>query len=298
MQTDRLYTGAVNSLAFPTGDGYPAWFAILAEAYANLSWPVAVAGAGSQIDVTVGKLDPFVFFDQNAVAADESRQFLNNVFVHNPLLDSGKDVAVDDCGFAPGLRLAYRSAIDRVWSWSGSVGVFASGNAARLHGDVKAPLGMAQLELTEAENGADRAVGGYRLYVWTNGQTMDALAQRPQRHAGVGVSVDRRVSPSWVLFGRWGKRTAGTGVFDQGTTVGGELDGRYWSREQDVLGLALGFLNGSGSMGQEQLAEMYYRLHPHEGVEISPDIQLIRNPGGQKNGGLVKAVGLRVTLSY
>ena len=37
------------------------------------------------------------------MAGDEGAQFLNNVFVHNPLLDSGGDIAADAYGFAPGV---------------------------------------------------------------------------------------------------------------------------------------------------------------------------------------------------
>lgn len=79
--------------------------ALLAQAWYQASIPLPAGGSRATsrrtLEVTVGKMDPFVFFDQNAVAGDESRQFLNSVFVHNPLLDAGGDIGVDANGFAP-----------------------------------------------------------------------------------------------------------------------------------------------------------------------------------------------------
>jgi high affinity Mn2+ porin len=55
-------------------------------------------------------MDIFGFFDQNTAAGDESRQFLNSVFVHNPLLDAGGEVGVDANGFQPGFVASYVNA--------------------------------------------------------------------------------------------------------------------------------------------------------------------------------------------
>jgi hypothetical protein len=78
---------------------------LLAQAWYQATIPLPLGGfkpaSKQSLEVTVGKMDPFVFFDQNAAAGDEARQFLNSVFVHNPLLDAGGDIGVDANGFAP-----------------------------------------------------------------------------------------------------------------------------------------------------------------------------------------------------
>jgi len=85
--------------------------ALLAQAWYQLDIPLPPGGFKPQsrerLTMNFGKMDPFVFFDQNAAANDETRQFLNNVFVHNALLDAGGDVGTDTYGFSPGVRLAY-----------------------------------------------------------------------------------------------------------------------------------------------------------------------------------------------
>lgn len=114
------FTSSANSAAFEFSgdDGAHSSFAVLAQAWYQFTLPLSPGGAeppaGRRLELTVGKLDPFAFFDQNAAADDESTRFVNNVFVHNPLLDSGGDVGADAYGFAPGLRLAYRRGADAV----------------------------------------------------------------------------------------------------------------------------------------------------------------------------------------
>ena len=73
------YTSSPNTTAFEvSGVGNPdSSFAILAQAWYQLAVPLASGASGSQdkprLEFTVGKIDPFVFFDQNAAAQDETR---------------------------------------------------------------------------------------------------------------------------------------------------------------------------------------------------------------------------------
>lgn len=71
--------------------------AVLGQAWYQATIPLPLGGfkphSREQLEVNFGKMDPFVFFDQNAAANDETRQFLNTVFVHNALLDAGAEHA-------------------------------------------------------------------------------------------------------------------------------------------------------------------------------------------------------------
>jgi hypothetical protein len=65
---------------------------VLMQAWYQLDIPVGAAGGNlGQVKVTVGKIDPFGFFDGNNIADDESEGFMNLAFVHNPLLDAGSE---------------------------------------------------------------------------------------------------------------------------------------------------------------------------------------------------------------
>ena len=85
-----------------------------------------------------------MFFDQNSIADDETRHFVNNVFVHNPLLDSGGDAGVDRYGFSPGAIAAYEDASDKAMAWGASLGVFGAGNGANFSASSGKPFVIAQ----------------------------------------------------------------------------------------------------------------------------------------------------------
>lgn len=87
---DPGFSSTPNSTAFQLTEGDDA-AAILAQAWYQLDVPLngTREDASQHLEINFGKIDPFVFFDQNVVADDESSRFLNNAFVHNPLLDSG-----------------------------------------------------------------------------------------------------------------------------------------------------------------------------------------------------------------
>ena len=318
------YTSTVNTTAFETSAGPNDSFGVLAQIYYQLEWPLGGTGfnesTADRVVLNIGKMDVFGLFDQNKVAADEGGQFMNNAFVHNPLLDSGGDIAADAYGFAPGVRLGYFSRSDANWAWGASVGVFGAGsdtatpannNGANFSGDLKQPLVIAQLEISPQQiNGEPR--GNYRLYAWTNDATTDLAGQR-QSHSGIGLSVDQKVGRDWNVFGRLGYRTAGDASFDTAVTAGFEYAGKAWGRSKDALGFAAGVLStskawrdataggaltGYEASGNESVAELYYRIHLNERLHVSPDLQYIARPGGNGNAPAIWAVGLRANIGF
>lgn len=301
------FTATPNTTAFQVGGVADAdsSFAILAQAWYQLSVPLPLGGfaphAKRQLQLNAGKMDPFVFFDQNAIADDETTRFANNVFVHNPLLDSGGDVGADAYGFAPGLRVAYLDHSDPAAPWSVSAGLFGSAEAARFEGPLGGPLGLVQAEVAPRWGGL---TGHWRLYAWHNGRTQ-ALDGRPQAHAGWGLSVDQAVSDWARLFGRYGQRLAGHGAFDRALTLGAELRGDAWARAADAVGLAVAWLPASGDWrrangaeGAERVAELYYRWRVHGQLEITPDLQWIGRPAADPGAEGFLVAGVRARLGF
>jgi high affinity Mn2+ porin len=244
------------------------------------------------------------------VAGDEGAQFMNNVFVHNPLLDSGGDIGADSFGFAPGVRLGWFTEGERA-GWGASLGVFASGAGSTFSAGPRRPLVIGQVEYSPKQiNGEPR--GNYRAYAWTNGRTTD-LDGADQRHTGFGLSADQRFGRDWNLFARYGRRTSGDGNFDSAVTLGFEHGGRAWGRGKDAVGVAFGLLKtgsawrnatadgslaGYAASGNEQIAEIYYRLKLGSNLEVSPDFQLIRRAGGDDTAPAVKLFGVRASLGF
>ncbi|MFQ5643241.1 MAG: carbohydrate porin [Thiogranum sp.] len=285
---------------------------LLAQAWYQLNVPLPLGGnpdlSRQHLELNFGKIDPFIFFDQNTIADDETRGFMNQAFVHNPLLDVGGDVGVDDFGFSPGLRVGWFNDFYKPQTYAVSIGVFGAGKGAQFEDSLSDPFVIAQAET--GQRFFSGLEGNYRLYYWRNGRGED-FDGRERTHAGFGLSVDQKVADYTTLFARFGQQTEGDVRFDRTLTIGADVGGSYWNRGGDTLGLALGWLSlsddyesasnsiaGFNASGAEQLAELFYRYRINSQFELSPNLQYIRRPGGNPSASAMTAYGLRVQLSY
>lgn len=159
------------------------------------------------------------------------------------------------------------------------------------------------------------------------GTMPDIVAQdREGRHkTGVGVNVEQPLADEGEtgVFARAGWNDGKTESFaftevDRTLSVGGQLAGGRWKRPADRVAVALavnglsgahhqyladggiGFLLGDGrlSYGPEEILEAYYRAQFGNYVQLSPDVQYIRDPGYNRDRGPVTVWGLRLHLQY
>jgi hypothetical protein len=317
------FASAPNALAFRASGASPDdSVVILGQAWYQASIPIPFGGfkpySRETLDITFGKMDIFSFFDQNAAAGDESQQFLNSVFVHNPLLDAGGEVGVDANGFQPGFIVSYGNKYDKAQPWRISLGAFGAGEyGANYQKSFDSPLYMAQAETQLMLFGG--LPGNYRLYGWTRSAAVD-FDGTTARHTGVGVSVDQRVGDGVTLFGRYGYLIDGELPFNQAVAVGAVLNGSYWGRAGDSFGVGLSWLqagsgyknseaaidvNGDGipdfsfmPEGAETVAEIYYRYRLSSQFELSPDFQWLTQAGGNADAKSVSVLGLRANIHY
>ena len=311
------FTSTPNTTAFETNAGPDDSFAILAQAWYQLTVPLpregVKANSREHLHITAGKIDSFAFFDQNAIADDESTRFLNNAFVHNPLLDSGGGTGADKYGFAPGAILQYANEHNKDRAWGLSIGAFGSGPGANFSGSLGKPYLIAQADTTWRFN---YLPGNYRIYAWTNGRApgYDGIERR---HSGFGLSLDQKVSDDVTLFARYGHQGAGKVRFDRAFTLGTEIAGNGWGRGSDAFGAAVGLLRTSGdyrrdstlldldgdgvadarSSGFERIAELYYRFHINKHLELTPDFQIIQRPAGN-SAASIKIAGIRAKIGF
>lgn len=286
---------------------------VLMQAWYQMDLPVGAAGGElGQVEVSVGKIDPFGFFDGNNVSDDESEGFLNLAFVHNPLLDAGGDIGVGAHGASPGIRLAYVSDLNGGNHLTASLGVFGAGPGADFTDTFRKPFTMAQVEYAGKIFGG--LEGAYRLYAWNNANTFDqvndldgngVMDDTPESHSGWGISVDQQVSDAITLFGRYGHSGKGVLAFDRAFTLGGLIHGAAWNRADDRIGLGLGWLRSSQEyqaanpgFGTEQITELFYVWQANEQFHLSPSVQWIRHPSGDPGLGNVTVLGLRAKASY
>ncbi|NWG87776.1 MAG: carbohydrate porin [Hydrogenophilaceae bacterium] len=298
----------VDTGAFATSNATAFNFAqpVLMQAWYQLDIPVGgKTGSLGQVEVTAGKIDPFGFFDGNNIADDESEQFLNLAFIHNPLLDAGGDIGVGEHGASPGLRLAYVSDINSGNRITASLGLFGAGEGANYSDTFGKHLTIAQLEYAGKTFGG--LEGAWRLYGWNNGRAEDlADPANQERHTGWGVSIDQQVADHVTLFTRLGLSTKGEVAFDRAFTLGAQFDGGLWGRENDRIGLAAGWLKVSdeyklanpGFSGAEKPLELYYAWQLNDNLQLSPSVQWIGNPGGDPTADDVTVFSLRAKAAF
>ena len=324
------FASAPNALAFRASGSNPDdSVAILGQAWYQAAIPLPFLGfkpySRETLELTFGKMDIFGFFDQNAGAGDESKQFQNSVFVHNPLLDAGREVGVDANGFQPGFIASYYNYFDKPQPWRLSLGVFGSGDrGANYQRSLTSPLVMAQAEKQLKLFGG--LTGNYRAYAWTRNQAVNFDGTTMAKHTGFGLSVDQRVGDGVTLFARYGKMLKGELAFNQAITAGAEFNGSYWNRAADAIGIAGAWLQsgkeyrtgardvcpggydsygacqaGAFSFipeGAEKLVEIYYRYRISPQFALTPDFQYVANGGGNPDAKAVKVFALRANLAY
>ena len=318
------FASAPNALAFRASGANPDdSVAILGQAWYQAAIPLPFGGfkpySRETLELTFGKMDIFGFFDQNTASGDESRQFLNSVFVHNPLLDAGAEVGVDANGFQPGFIASYVNKFNKAEPWRLSFGVFGSGaRGANYQRSLSSPLVMLQAEKQLRLFGG--LLGNYRAYAWNRSEALELDGTTTAKHTGIGASLDQRIGDGITVFGRYGKLVKGQLAFDQAFTAGAEFNGSYWGRGADAIGIAGAWLksssdyrslggtgdlvgDGTGTFtylpaGAEKLAEVYYRFRIAPQFELSPDLQYIARPGANPDAKAVKVVGLRANLSF
>lgn len=313
-----------NALAFRASGANPDdSVAILGQAWYQAAIPLPFGGfkprSRETLELTFGKMDIFGFFDQNAASSDETRQFLNSVFVHNPLLDAGREVGVDANGFQPGFIAAYVNRFTKAEPWRLSIGVFGSGSqGASYQRSLSAPLTIAQIE--QQTRFFEGLPGHYRLYAWNRSEAPELDQTVLSQHTGLGLSMDQRAGDDITLFARYGKQLKGQLTFNQAMTAGFEWRGSPWHRAADAIGFAAGSLKtspdyksigGSGDLvgdgsgifhytpgDSERLFELYYRYRISPQFALSPDLQWIERPGGNPEAKSIKVLGLRANLNF
>lgn len=298
----------VNATAFDAGHSDPSnVHAVVAQAWYQLNVPLPLGGfkdaSREHLEATFGKMDPYGFFDGNDASDDETAQYLNLNFIHNPLLDAGGGAVFDSYGFTPGMRLAYVNETNAPLAWGVSYGLFATGEGAAFVDSFEKPLHILQLERTsKLFGGLD---GHVRVYGWHTGlgTVYDGSFEK---QSGLGVSIDQRVGDGITLWGRYGQSLRGSPMYDRAVTLGARFSGSYWNRAADSLGVAVAHLAASDGYrvtladpaGAEQTVELYYNWQATSSLVLTPDLQFIRHAAADKANGNSNVAGLRAALSF
>lgn len=302
------FTGSVNTTAFAKEDEHlHDAKAIIAQAWVEIGLPINFGSSNDNtspaLSVIVGKIDPTTFFDHNEIAHDESEKFINNILVHNPLLDTGGDYGIDENGFSPGILFNYQTRRPDQANWMANLGFFGAGNGPQLDTSPSNPFTMAQIRYFG--NLCGDLPGSFATYYWNNPKAENALTGMAESHTGWGVSIDQNVTPDLTLFARTSRGIDGTRLFDRALTYGTELKGKTWNRPNDHIALGFAHLRpdpilvaqGAGRE-RETTAELMYAYAVNESLMISGDLQWIKNSAGDPQAPSARLIGFRSKFSF
>lgn len=244
--------------------------------------------------LTVGKIDLSAYFDSNEVAGDETSQFLSPGFVHSLAIEFP-----DDNG--PGVR--FQLIPSELWDLSlGWAEADADWDELG-----RKPFLMGEVALHPRLG--DRQ-GNYRFYAWyREKKAEEAKGWKGDEEDGwgLGLSVDQELAEGLSVFARVGYQNEELYEFAWAWSLGVELGGVHWGRDEDAVGVAFGMalisddykaVSDPWIKKDEAHLELYYRLQIGDHLSLSPDLQVIWNAQGDDRFKPVTVLGLRGNLEF
>jgi Carboxypeptidase regulatory-like domain len=226
-----------------------------------------------KLSLIAGRLDLTNYFDHNAAANDETRQFLSDALVNNPTLN----LAVNGSGVA----MVY----DPKGGFTFKLGVQQSRTEATNLSQSMYSLG----EIGYVARLPGLGEGNYRVWYRTDNSV-------DRYRTGFGTSLDQKLAPQVTWFGRFGSTQADVrrDYFYSGglqfANGAGFYPGDFWG---------VGYAHYDTGVGpKERLAEGYYNFGISEKFRLSFHLThvLEKRPGEETVGYLVP--GIRLQASF
>jgi hypothetical protein len=191
---------------------------------------------GQRLALTTGRLDLTNYFDQNALANDESTQFLSDALVNNQMLGLGSNGTGVAAEFDPknGFRLKFGLQQSNDEATNLSESLFTLSEA----GYTLTPFSLPE--------------GSYRLWFRTD-NTSSAI------RTGLGFSIDQKLTNAVGLFARYGTQDLDDDGRDHYWSAGVGFQNGFIFNPEDTWGI--GYSQTDLQSGdREKLVEGYYNL--------------------------------------
>lgn len=274
---------------------------------------------GSDLIITVGKIDPLNIADKNLFANDERRQFMSTALTGNPVLFPLAQYT------ALAFSLEYRPS-----TWA-SMNFFALDNNATV---TKSGFDTAFESPQGTTLGAELSLkiepcnymGTQRIgYAYSNKEfdrlDPDFRVNLPN-NAGSGTKDDDYVfwynfdqyiytekddpSQGIGIFGRYGYSTGKANVLDEFYSFGIGGKGIVDGRDDDTFGIGYYYAGISddfpkaNNLSHEEGIEVYYAAQMTKSVQVTQALQWIKDPGagGVDDNGNAVVLGLRVQVDF
>jgi high affinity Mn2+ porin len=277
----------------------------------------------------VGEISPLDVFDQNSYASDPTTQFLNWAFVGN----EAWDYPADSIGYISGFTAELNEPV-----WTARYGFFQVPRVQ--NGMAEDPAFLAAWGMiTEFERRfawRDHP-GTVRLEGYLNRADMGSYSEaldNPER-TNIVATREYRLKYGFCLNGEYEMFT-NVGVFtrlgwndgqsenwayadvDKTASLGLSVQGGFWNRPNDTVGLAgnvngisrvqqaffaaggLGILAGDGALsyGYEKTLETYYKFQVWQRLNFTADYQYIVDPAYNRARGPVSVLSMRLHWDF
>ncbi|MFN3534961.1 MAG: carbohydrate porin [Desulfatiglandales bacterium] len=214
-----------------------------------------------------GLIDSTAYLDSNEYANDETQQFMNEVFVNNPLLN----LPSYDIGGVLELRL--KDLTLRTLYMGSKTEDWQAGDNLRGYGYWGLELGY---KVKDAVGEGNLRLTGFTTTKDFPNRTLD----KAEALRGVGISLDHGINDYLGLFLRAGCQDEKAQIMHKKLFSGGiSINGKLWGREDDTIGLGYAFLDGASGSGLDstEALEGYVRFRLTDFSHLSFDIQYLKD---------------------
>ena len=223
-----------------------------------------------KLAISAGRLDLANYFDRNAVANDETTQFISDGLVNNPTLGLATNGAGVVGVFDPKSGVAFKAGFQQ-----------SNSDATNLSQSI---VSLVEVDYVARPPGLSE--GNYRVWFRNDNSTQ-------RNRSAVGVSLDQKLTPFVGLFGRYGTAEALSGR-DHFFSAGFQVQNGFVLNPLDFWGV--GYAQTDLEAGDhEKLAEGYYNFQVSEKLRLSLHLQHVfeSSAGTRSVGFLVPALRLQ-----
>jgi porin len=266
------------------------------------------------LTLTIGKIDFTGVFDQSSYADDEVTQFLNAAFVDNPTIPFP--------AYSLGVVLNY-DLTDSLYIRAGVADAQAdnreTGFRTAFYDEDYFFYALETGVASQLSSANGPMPGAYRAGMWVDGQDKSRFSngKNYRDDAGFYVSCDQMLykensapedTQGLGVFARFGYANSDLNELGNFWSLGFQYQGPIDGRDCDVLGLGFargifsdyaGANDGAGYTDDcENALELYYNTQIAPWLNISPSVQYISNPGGNRAVSDAVVLGLRVQMIF
>lgn len=147
----------------------------------------------------------------------------------------------------------------------------------------------------------------YGVGGWHYTKDADAIdgSASASRNWGLYLILDKNINDKFSVFARHGMSAERVNMFASATEVGATYLGLIKPRPNDTLGLGVatstisqGYVSANDSTKSETAFELLYRFQFGHGIAVTPDLQVIANPGAVKGADTATVGTLRIELKF